>query len=227
MKDEFNEMREPQAQYSVARKKIEGYEPEPPKKRVSLEDYLEMIADGTRRLEYHDGEVVDIQSATEIHGKICTNLTRLIGNCIYEKDCDVYAGDREVWVAPCNKMFYPDVIVVCGEHDMKKMSKNVHATVNPSLVIEVLSESTEGYDLTTKMRCYKKMKGLKQIIFVAQIEKYVRVLTHSEEENAVFWKDAEYFEDEEKIQIGDCTVLLQDIYRRVTLDSQGERATEA
>ena len=187
MKDELFEMNEPQAQYGIA-KKVET-ESEAIKKRVSLEEYLEMIADGTRRLEYHDGEVIDIQSSTEIHGKICTNLTGLIFNCIQEKDCDVYAGDREVWVAACKKMFYPDVIVVCGEHNMKKMSKNVHATINPTVVIEVLSESTEGYDLTTKMRCYKKLEGLKQIIFVAQIEKYVRVLTHSEEENEVFWKD--------------------------------------
>ena len=157
---------------------------------------------------------------------ICTNLTRLVGNCILDKDCNIYAGDRELWIEECRKMFYPDHIIVCGEHDLKQMSKNVKATINPAVVVEVLSESTEKRDLTTKMRCYKTLKSLKQIIFIAQSEKYILSLER-DKENDRLWLDMEYFEDDEIIPIRNCEIILKDIYRKVTFDNQPERATEA
>lgn len=221
----MEELNESQAKYAVSPTQKEG-EDEPQKQLVSLDAYLEMIADGERRLEYHDGEVIDIQSATEQHGLICTNLTGLIYNCIYDKDCNIYAGDRELWIEECRKMFYPDHIIVCGEHDLKQMSKNVKATINPAVVVEVLSESTEKRDLTTKMRCYKTLKSLKQIVFIAQSEKYILSLER-DKENDRLWLDMEYFEDDEIIPIRNCEIILKDIYRKVTFDNQPERATEA
>ena len=158
----YNEVNEPQSQYQS----------EPKPQRVSLEDYLEMIADGERRLEYHDGQVVDIQSATEQHGKICTNLTFEISTCQRRSEtCDVYAGDRELWVAECNKMFYPDHLIVCGEHRFKQMSTKVKATINPSVVIEVLMEPEREQGNSMKLRSYKRMSSLKQIVYVWSFEK--------------------------------------------------------
>ena len=220
----MEELNESQAKYAVTPNQKEVDE-EPQKQLVSLEAYLEMIADGERRLEYHDGEVIDIQSATEQHGLICTNLTGLIYNCIYDKDCNIYAVDRELWIEECRKMFYPDHIIVCGEHDLKQMSKNVKATINPSVVVEVLSESTEKRDLTTKMRCYKTLKSLKQIIFIAQSEKYILSLER-DKDNDRLWLDMEYFDDEEGIPIGDCEILLKDIYYKVTFENQSESTTD-
>lgn len=218
----IEELNEPQAQYSTAVQKPLETEPEPTKTQVSLEQYLEMIADGKRRLEYHDGEVIDIQYATEQHGKICTNLTGIIYNCIRDKECDVYAGDREVWIEARNKTFYPDLVVVCGKHELKQMSENVKATINPSVVIEILSSSTEKYDKSFKSKCYKKMKSIKQIIYVAEDEKYIYI--ESPTKNARVWETTDYFEDEDIVPIGDCEILLKDIYRRVIFENQGERA---
>jgi Uma2 family endonuclease len=218
----IEELNEPQAQYAAAVPKPLEPEPEPKKTRVSLEEYLEMIADGERRLEYHDGEVIDIQSATEAHGRISMNLSRLIDTCLLEKDCDVYAGDREVWIEGCQKMFYPDLVVVCGEKDSKQMSKNVKATINPSVVIEILSGSTEKYDKSFKSKCYKKLKSIKQIIYVAQDEKYIYI--ESPTKNARVWETTDYFEDEDVVPIGDCEIPLKDIYRRIIFENQGQRA---
>ncbi len=203
---------EPQAQYN--------YTP----KNVSLDDYLEMISDDKKRYEYHDGKIMDIKSATVAHGRICTNLVAQIDNCVREKDCDVFAGDRELWIADCNKMFFPDVMVVCNNHELKQMSKNVQATINPSVVIEVLSESTADYDKTDKRRCYKKLKSLKQIIFISQTEKYIHTVVRTE--NDRIWNEIDYFEDEELVPIGDCLIPLNEIYRRVSFDVQSENATD-
>ena len=222
MKDEIFSLKEPQAQYGKAVQKTLETEQEPVKNKVSLEEYLEMIADGTRRLEYHDGEIVDIQYATQAHGRISMNLSRLIDTCLLEKDCEVYAGDREVWIEECNKTFYPDLVVICGNEKTKQMSKNVKATINPSIVIEILSGSTEKYDKTFKSKCYKKLKSMKQIIYVSQDE--MNIYIESPTENARQWLTTEYFEEEDIVPIGDCEILLKDIYRSVIFENQGERA---
>ena len=201
----IEELNEPQVEYATALQKPLEIEPEPKKMWVSLEKYLEMIADGERRLEYHDGEVIDIQYATEQHGRIATNLTGLIFMCIRDKDCSVYAGDREVWIEACKKTFYPDLVVVCGEHEFKQMSKNVKATTNPSVVIEILSGSTEKFDKKIKSKCYKKMKSIKQIIYIEQDEKYIYIESPTENERK--WEVTEYFEDEDVVPIGDCEIL--------------------
>lgn len=198
------------------------YQPAP--KKVTLEAYLDMIADGTKRLEYHDGIVVDIQAATEQHGKICTNLTRLIGNCLLNKSCDLYAGDRPVWIAECNKSFFPDHVIVCGEHEFKQLSANVKATVNPSVIIEVLSDSTKDFDQTAKTRCYKKLKNLQQIVYVSQEEPYIRTLIKTENER--IWNEIEYFEEDEIVPIGDCSVALKDIYHRVSFENMPEQLSD-
>jgi Uma2 family endonuclease len=214
-KNKLSEANEPAAQYRTSQPIIEVEKP----KKVSLAEYLEMIDDGERRLEFHDGEVIDIQSATEQHGKICTNITTFVNVCLIakDKDCDIYAGDRELWLAKCNKMFYPDHVIVCGEHDMKQMSKNVKATINPSVVIEVLSDSTKKYDEMTKLRCYKTLESLKQIVFVSQEEKHVRTLTKQDRSRG--WLDIDYFEEDEMVEIGDCEIAMNDIYRRVNFEN--------
>ncbi len=193
-------------------------------KKVSLEMYLKMIADGTSRLEYHDGEIVDIKSATDAHGMICTNLTALLKSCMRENDCKLYAGDREVWVADCNKVYYPDLVVVCGEHELKEMSENVKATINPSIIIEVLSDSTKNYDLTKKSKCYKKLSSLKQIILVWQDEPFVMVKNKNDKGE---WVESDYSEEEDEVEIGHCKVTIKEIYEDVDFENKPERVSDS
>ena len=217
------ELNEPQTQYGLVPKQKEE-ESKAKDKRVSLDEYLEMIADGERRLEYHDGQVIDIQSATEQHGQIGANLAGLIYNYLRGKDCRNYIADREVWIEACKKMFYPDLLIVCGEQEFKQMSKNVKATINPSVVIEILSDSTSNYDKKFKSKCYKKLESIKQIIYVAQDEKYIYIETPTD--NKRVWLTTDYFEDDDLVLIGECNILLKDIYEHVEFDNQPERATE-
>jgi Uma2 family endonuclease len=192
-------------------------------KKVSLEMYLAMISDGTSRLEYHDGEIVDIKSATDAHGMICTNLTALLKKCTRENDCKLYAGDREVWVANCNKMYYPDLVTVCGEHQLKEMSENVKATINPSIVIEVLSNSTKNYDLTKKSKCYKKLSSLRQIVLVWQDEPFIMVKNKNSQGE---WIEVDYSEEDEEVEIGHCKVKVKNIYEDVDFENKPERVSD-
>jgi Uma2 family endonuclease len=217
MMDKFEE---PHVQY-LAQK---GY-PNSKKQQVSLAEYLDMIADGTRRLEFRDGEVVDVQSATESHGLICTNIVGFLFRCLREKGCSIFAGDRENWVEACRKMYYPDILMVCEEHITKQMSENVRATINPQVVIEVLSSSTEHYDLTKKSRCYQTIESLEQILFVWQDEKLVKSLRRMD--NRHDWIESFYEDDDEKVPVQNCEILMSDIYDRVIFPTiEGERVSE-
>jgi Uma2 family endonuclease len=183
-------------------------------KHISLEEYLVMIDDGTRRLEYHDGTVVDIKSASEAHGLICTNLTGLLYNCLKKTNCRLFAGDRELWVKKCNKMFYPDILITCGEHQKKQMSKNVEATLNPSVVIEVLSISTQNMDLGPKNKCYKTIESLKEIIIIWQNMVFISKKYKNEKGE---WIDIDYTAEDEYITINGCQISINDIYDDVNM----------
>ncbi|NJN33447.1 MAG: Uma2 family endonuclease, partial [Saprospiraceae bacterium] len=119
---------------------------------------------------------------------------------------------------------YPDHVIVCGTHRKKQMSKNVEATINPSVVIEVLSDSTEKYDLSIKARCFKTIEDLKQIVYVRQDSPYVFTLTRFE--NKDLWLEEEYFEEEDTVEINGCTVTIEQIYRGIVFPNEAENLSD-
>lgn len=181
------------------------------KGKVSLEEYFEFEYKAERRHEFIGGEIVAMAYTSEEHGTIVHNLDVTLGNCVRDKDCKVYPGDRMLFVPYCQDAFYPDLLLVCGKQEFHQVTKNMKATLNPSVVIEILSDSTEYLDKTTKTRCYKKIPSLRQIVFVSQKEQHVRIL----EREGDRWIDTEFYEEGDVLEIGDCAVPLTEIYRKV------------
>ncbi len=190
-----------------------GNTPDP--KRMTLEEYWQFEFHAEGKHEYHDGILVEMSYTSEPHGQICSNLIGLIGNCILDKDCSVYTENRMVFIPECRKNYYPNVLLVCGKHELKAVTKNMKATMNPSVVIEVLSDSTEDFDKTKKAKCYKKINSLKQLVFIRQDEINVRILNRTENDRE--WIEIETFEDNETVEIGDCKISVSDIYNRVEI----------
>ena len=181
------------------------------RKDVSLEAYFEFELTAERRHEYIGGKIEAMAYTSEEHATIVHNLDVILGNCLREKDGKVYPGDRMLFVRDCNAVFYPDLLLVCGKHEFHQAAKNIKATLNPSVVIEILSDSTEYLDKTTKTRCYKKIPCLRQIVFVSQKEKHIRMLEREGER----WIDTEFYEEGDVIKIGDCEVPLGEVYWKV------------
>lgn len=181
------------------------------KKSVTLEDYFEYEYKAERRHEFIGGKIEAMAYTSPEHGQVASNLGLALGICLREKDCSVYIGDRMLFVRECRDVFYPDLLIVCGKHEFYQATKNMKATLNPSVVIEILSDSTEYLDKTTKTRCYKKIPSLRQIVFVSQKEKHVRILEREGER----WIDTEFYEEGDVPRIGDCEVPLGEIYRKV------------
>lgn len=181
------------------------------KGKVSLEAYFEFEYNAERRHEFIGGKIVAMAYTSPEHGQLASNLGLALGLCLRDKDCSVYIGDRMLFARQCQDVFYPDLLLVCGKQEFYQVSKKMKATLNPSVVIEILSDSTAYLDQTTKTRCYKKIPSLRQIIFVSQKEKHVRIL----EREGDRWIDTEFYEEEDVLQIGDCAVPLTEIYRKV------------
>ncbi len=184
---------------------------------ISLEDYFVFESKAEGRHEFIDGKIVAMAYTSPEHGIIAHNLDVMLGMCVREKDCQVFTGDRMLFAKDCNQVFYPDLLIVCGEHKFYPAGPKMKATLNPSVVIEILSDSTEHLDKTSKTRCYKKIPGLKQIVLLSQKEQHVRILENEDGK----WVDTEYYEPEDLPRIGDCEIPLHEIYRRVVFEELG------
>ena len=164
-------------------------------------------------VEFNTNEIITYMSQeSEEHELIVANLIALVGIKLWGSDSRVYGSNRPVYATECQKGFNADVLVVKGETELYPRDKQVAATLNPRIVIEILSKSNEGVGFVEKISCYKKIESLKQILLVNQykpsISSYIRI---SENE----WLNHEYNRLDENIKIEDFTISANDIYRNV------------
>ncbi len=180
---------------------------------ISLEEYFEMEMTAETRHEFWNGEIRAMAYTSPEHGLIVTNLVRLLSNCLLESNCDVYGSDRMLFVPSCNRIFYPDLMLVCGKSQYHPYKGKMVATLNPKVIIEVLSDSTKEDDKVGKWDCYKRIPSLEQYVLVAQDRKRIEIFQRTEDEKK--WLQQIFDNSEENIIIGECEVLLQAIYHKV------------
>jgi Uma2 family endonuclease len=152
---------------------------------------------------------------TPNHDLIVANLIRFIGSCLAEKGCYVYGSNRLVYAEECNHFYYPDITIVCDEPQYQTYKRNMQATINPSIVIEILSETTEKIDFIEKKKCYKKIPSLTQYIIISQAEYFISIyrrLTDNEEGD---WLNIDYMSEDDVLKIGDCLLGMKDVYEKV------------
>ena len=175
------------------------------------EEYLVSERKATLKSEYINGEILAMSGASNAHNLITLDIGTELNIQLRERECLVYTNDMRVRTSPMGSYFYPDVVVVCGE---PQFEDNVFETLlNPTLVIEVLSPSTEVYDKGEKFRHYQELTSLREYVLVSQdrvrVEQYRLLKTQ--------WVQTEFRALEDVlplVSIG-CELPLQDIYRRV------------
>lgn len=179
---------------------------------MTPEEYLAAERKAETRSEYFGGEVFAMVGASKRHNLIAANIIRVLGNQLLERPCNVYPSDMRVKVSATGKYTYPDVVVAC-EPELFDDAEN-DTLLNPVVVIEVLSTSTEAYDRGKKFEQYQQIVSLTEYILVAQepyrIEQYVR---QSDKE----WRYSEYHDAKDLIRIGviGCEIALNDVYAKV------------
>ncbi|MGM9507066.1 Uma2 family endonuclease [Larkinella sp. GY13] len=190
--------------------------PAPPAARVSEEEYFALLKGSTEKLEYHDGEIVAMAGAQLPHNLIASNLIRLLGNCLLESNCLVLNSDQLVHLVDCYKYVFPDLAIVCQKPILTERY-GLDVLENPEIIVEILSDSTELFDRTEKFDCYKQITSVKEYVLVASKKKKVEVFRRTESNE---WLLHDYLPQDEVVKISACTLLMDDIYRKVGFEQQ-------
>lgn len=147
-----------------------------PVKRLTEIEYLDLERSLESKNEFFAGEMFAMSGGTPLHSQIATNLAREIGNKLKGRDCILYNSDLRLKVEATGLFTYPDLSVVCGPLQFAPGTDDT--VVNPRLIIEVLSDSTEAYDRGKKFENYRQMPSLREYLLVSQkeprIEQFVR-----------------------------------------------------
>ena len=112
--------------------------------KYTYDAYLALEKEENIKYEFHDGMITAMAGGTPAHSQISASVSRHLGNQLDEKGCIVYSSDLKVRVESTNRTYYPDVSVVCEKPQTSQ--KDGNAITNPVLIVEVLSESTAGFD---------------------------------------------------------------------------------
>lgn len=151
-------------------------------KRYSAAEYLAIERRSTERHEFFDGEIFAMSGGTGPHSRIVGNLIRALGNAIADGPCIVHTSDLRAY-CPTGLHTYPDVSVVCGELEYQDDSHDV--LLNPVVIVEVLSPSTEGYDRGAKFKHYRSIPSLEEYVLISQHS--ARVDHYARQQDADHW----------------------------------------
>jgi Uma2 family endonuclease len=177
------------------------------------EEYLTLEGQASNKSEYIAGQIVAMSGASRAHSLITGNLLRVLSSQLLERPCEAHASALRVQVSARAMYTYPDIVVVCGDAQFEDAA--VDTLLNPTLIVEVLSPSTEAYDRGAKFGYYRQAPSLREYVLIAQdrmlVEQYVRadagwLLTETSDPAAIVEFPA----------IG-CAAPLSEIYRKVAL----------
>lgn len=187
----------------LAKKKPEIYTPE---------EYLEFERNSEVRHEYIDGELYEMAGANKRHNRISTNVIRLLDTQILERDCNVYGSDMRIKIASTGKYTYPDIVAICGEEIFEDEKEDT--LLNPLLIIEVLSKSTEGYDRGAKFEYYQTIESFSEYLLVSQEPFRVEQFTRQAKN---VWTYFEFRKSDDVVRLTsiNCELLLRNIYHKV------------
>jgi Uma2 family endonuclease len=190
-----------------------------PKHFHSAEEYLALERQADDKSEFYAGEIFAMSGASREHNLIVANVTTSLNTQLEDRDCEVYPSDMRVRTPDSLFYTYPDVIVVCGEPQFE--DQVVDTLLNPTLIVEVLSPSTETHDRTKKFADYRKITSLLEYILIAQQEcrvtQYVR-----QENNSWLFQEVSSIKEQLHLASIDCDLLVERIYRKVRFPTPGE-----
>ena len=180
----------------------------------TTEDYLALERSASYKSEFYDGQIYAMTGASRMHNLISGNIYRELSLQLKKRPCEAYINDMRVKAAEARSYYYPDIAVVCGTPQFE--DAHVDTLLNPTLLIEVLSPSTEAYDRGGKFAHYRKIATLREYLLVVQdqpgIERYER------QGDVWILTEAEGLEASVPLKSIDCVLSLREVYDKVLDD---------
>ena len=178
---------------------------------LTPQEYLEAERAAETKNEYFDGKICAITGASLQHNRITRNLTLSLASQLHGGRCELLSSDLRVKVEATGLYTYPDVVVACGELQLE--DRHLDTLLNPTVIIEVLSNSTADYDRGEKFAHYRRIPSLREYLLVSQdrcrIERFVR----RDDE----WVLTEFGDPQGSLKLDSvgCVLSLRDVYDRV------------
>jgi Uma2 family endonuclease len=189
-----------------------------PKRIFTPEEYLELEGKAEYKSQYVAGEIFAMAGAQPVHDRITGNIFAGLHSRLRGRSCDVFTSDIRVRAAD-DLYTYPDVTALCGEPKFESQGKNPPSLLNPSVIFEVLSPSTEVFDRGIKFDRYRRLETLTDYVLVSTAE--MRVEHHRLREDGVWVFDDLGEGDVLRLASISCALPLAEIYERVSLPNAG------
>ena len=183
------------------------------KLKYTLEEYLELDHASEEKIEFWDGHIFTLAGASLNHNRIQGNAYFALRSKLRGRKCEVFPSDMRVKVPAYPPYRYPDLSALCGEARFEKL-KNQEMLVNPSLIVEILSDSTAEFDRGYKFTYYKSIESFTEYILIAQDRPHVSQFVKQADNS---WLNHEFnrIEDEFRLTSLDCEIELSELYQDV------------
>lgn len=184
------------------------------------DEYLEFERDAAERHEFVDGYLIEMAGESLSHSRICVNITREVSNDLLGKNCEALSPNMKVRTSNASLFSYPDLTIVCGNPQFHDRKKDV--VINPKVIFEVLSPSTEKYDRNLKFQRYRLgNESLTDYILIAQdvisVEHY-----HRDEQNRWIFEGCVEMSDVLRLPEIGLEIVAERIYDRVEIQPPPE-----
>ena len=188
-----------------------------PKTLITPEEYLEIERKAEFKSEYYQGEMFAMAGASIPHNRLVGNLFAGLHQQLRSRRCSVFSNDIRVFVALTGLYTYPDVVAVCGELQVLDTQKDT--LLNPCLIAEVLSLSTEAYDRGRKFEQYQSIESFKEYLLIASDRMHIDLYARQADGR---WLRASASRPDDSIELASigCRITVAEVYENVDLSLQ-------
>jgi Uma2 family endonuclease len=194
-----------------------------PKKKYTLEEYLELDKNSEERYEYFDGEVFAMAGGSPDHARLSGAVYALLERKLEGRDCEAFNSEMRIRVPAALPYRYPDASVVCGESIFEELDGQ-QMLINPVLIVEVLSPSTVAYDLGEKFTGYQSVESFREYLLISQDRPHV--IQHTKQAKRKWLRiEIEGMDSEVTLESIGVTLTLREIYRRVKFKAMDQSSS--
>jgi Uma2 family endonuclease len=188
-----------------------------PNPRISREEYLRRERLAETRSEYYGGRIVAMTGATRVHNRIVTKVSATLDEQLRDRPCNNYANDMRVSVRGGDRYLYPDIVVTCGREEFE--DDQLDSLVNPIVLMEVLSPSTEAYDRGEKFLSYQTVPSLQEYVLITPSPRRFEVY-RKQADRSWLYKSWAFDPPPLVLQSIDGTLSPDDVYRKVEAEEE-------
>lgn len=189
------------------------------KRHYTPEEYLELEEKAEYKNEYRDGEIVPMTGGTTNHNQIAGNFYANLKFSLKKQNYRVYIGDVRLWIPKYRQYTYPDVMVIQGQPVYTGTSTTT--VMNPLLIAEVLSKSTQNYDQGNKFLYYRSIPEFKEYILIDQYQYHVMHYVKTADGKWIFDEIEGEFASL-SFETIDFQIVLTDLYEQVNFAESDE-----